>query len=121
MPFQYILANLLARNDGAVGVIFLDETGEAVDVSCSEFSPYEIKVIGAYLGIYLRQVGKLVQGLECGKPSLIHIEKSRLHIYAQALPDDYYLVLVQRRPGLVGQAKVTLARAADHLRREVFD
>lgn len=54
MPFQYILANLLAHNDGAVGVLFLDDTGETVDFACSDYSPYQMRVVGAYVGIYLR-------------------------------------------------------------------
>ena len=28
MSFEYTLANLLANNDGAIAVIFVDETGE---------------------------------------------------------------------------------------------
>ena len=27
MPFQYVLANLLAQNEGAVGVLFLEKRG----------------------------------------------------------------------------------------------
>ena len=33
MPFQYVLANLLAKNEGAVGVLFLDDSGETIDLS----------------------------------------------------------------------------------------
>ena len=38
MPFQYTLANLLAENEGALGVLFLDETGETVDLACAEYT-----------------------------------------------------------------------------------
>ncbi|MDX1631402.1 MAG: hypothetical protein R3234_06055 [Thermoanaerobaculia bacterium] len=119
MPFQYILANLLAETE-AVGVLFLDETGETVDVSCSEFTPYEMRIVGAYLGIYLRQLGGFLEDQRAGRPELIHIEKEKLHIYAMALPEDYYLVLVQRPPALVGHARLQLQRAARELERELF-
>ena len=35
---------------------FSTTTGETVDLACADFSPYEMRVIGAYLGIYLRQL-----------------------------------------------------------------
>jgi hypothetical protein len=119
MPFQYILANLLAET-GAVGVLFLDETGETVDVSCSEFTPDEMRIVGAYLGIYLRQLATFLQNHRAGIPELIHIEKEKLHIYATPLPDDYYLVLVQRPPAVVAQARRCLVRAAKELERALF-
>lgn len=119
MPFQYILANLMAETD-AVGVLFLDELGETVDVSCSEFSLYEMRIVGAYLGIYLRQLGSFLKSQRAGASRMIHIEKEKLHIYAVALPDEYYLVLVQRPPALVARAQRQLARAANELARELF-
>jgi hypothetical protein len=119
MPFQYILANLLARSQ-AVGVLFLDNTGETVDVACSDFTPYEMRVLGAYLGIYLKQVGTSLESWRMGEPKMIHIEKERLHIYAQPLPEGYYLVLVQRRPALVGRARILLDHAAEALVATLF-
>ena len=80
MPFQYIMANLLAETR-AIGVLFLDETGETVDVACSDFTPYDMKVLGAYLGIYLRQIGDFLASNEMGAPEVIHIEKEQLHIF----------------------------------------
>ena len=119
MPFQYIMANLLAET-GAVGVLFLDETGETVDVACSDFTPYEMRVLGAYLGIYLRQVGDFLVDFSMGAPNLIHVERKRLHIYAIPLPDEYYLVLVQRPPAQVALARKRLESAARELAKELF-
>ena len=119
MPFQYILANLMAET-GAVGVLFLDETGETVDVSCSEFTHYEMRIVGAYLGIYLRQLGGFLENQRAGAPTMIHIEKEKLHIYATRLPEEYYLVLVQRPPTVVARAQRQLQRAAKELERALF-
>ena len=119
--FQYVLANLLANNDDALGVLFLDGTGETVDLACaSDFSPYEMRVVGAYLGIYLRQLEKLLTQTDLGEPRMIHIEKRKVHIYAMPLPDGYYLALVQRQPALVARARVTLEDAVEQLTRELF-
>lgn len=120
MPFQYILANLLANVEGAVGVLFLDDSGETVDLSCSEYTPYQMRVLGAYLGIYMRQLEKILEGNRLGVPRSIHIEKEALHVYAAPLPDGYYLVLVQRQPAIVAAAQRALETAAYELERHLF-
>ncbi|KAB2958009.1 MAG: hypothetical protein F9K16_13940 [Thermoanaerobaculia bacterium] len=120
MPYQYILADLLARNEGAVGVLFLDDSGETIDVANSDFSPYQMKVVGAYVGIYLRQAQHFLADSGRGEVRWLHIEKETLHLYARPLPDGYYVVLVQRCPGLSGRARRTLDAACSQLSRELF-
>jgi hypothetical protein len=120
MPCQHILTDLIARNQRAVGALFLDDTGETVELACSEFTPYQMRVVGAYLGIYLRQLGRFLGSARLGDARFVHIEKQGLHIHALPLPDGYYLVLVQRRPSPVAQARSSLAAAGEVLRREIF-
>ncbi|MEL7058407.1 MAG: hypothetical protein AAGN46_00115 [Acidobacteriota bacterium] len=120
MPFQYTLANLLANNDGALAVIFLDETGETVDLAVADFTPYEMKIVGAYVGIYLRQVEGMLAANSLGKTEVLHIEKQRIHLFATPLPDGYYLLLVQERPALVARSRATLLDARDEITREIF-
>ena len=120
MPYHYILANLLASNDGAVGVLFLDDSGECVDLAVAESSPYQMRVVGAYIGIYLRQMEQFLLAEGHGEPRWLHIEKEGLHLYAVPLPDGYYLVLVQRAPALAAAARRSLEEARDHLSRELF-
>ena len=120
MPFQYILAHLLANNDGALAVLFVDEVGETVDLACADFTPYDMKILGAYVGIYQRQLVEMLAGSDYGEFRMLHIEKDTIHLYATALPDDYVLVLVQRRPGLVVRARETLRAARDEIAREIF-
>jgi len=121
MVFQYVLANLLAHNDHALGALFLDGTGETVDLACgTDFSPYEMRVIGAYLGIYLRQLDRLLASNDLGEARMIHIEKRALHIYVVPLPEGYHLALVQGHPAMVAHAKETMALAVEQLRQELF-
>ncbi len=121
MVFQYVLANLLAHNDHALGALFLDGTGETVDLACgTDFSPYEMRVIGAYLGIYLRQLDRLLASNDLGEARMIHIEKKALHIYVVPLPEGYHLALVQGHPAMVAHARETLALAVEQLRQELF-
>ncbi|MEZ5313927.1 MAG: hypothetical protein R2862_09905 [Thermoanaerobaculia bacterium] len=120
MAFEYVLANLLAQNDNAVGVLFLDDTGETVDFACSDFSPYQMRVVGAYVGIYLRQTEKFLASTDLGSPQFLHVEKDNLHLYTMPLPDGYYLVLVQRRPALTAKARRTMEDACSQLQSELF-
>ncbi len=119
--FDYVLANLLANNEKAVGALFLDDSGETVGMACADFTPYQMRVVGAYLGIYLRQLGRFFDSAALGAPELIHIDKEGLHIHALALPDGYYLALVQRGPSQVARAREALADAGQQLRAELFD
>lgn len=120
MPFQYVLANLLADEPDAVGVLFLDDAGETVDFACADESPYEMQLLGAYLGIYLRQVGKIVSATNLGSLRWFHIERRHRHLHVTVLPDGYYLVLVQKQPARIATARESLRRAAVQLTREVF-
>jgi hypothetical protein len=118
--FQRILADLLAANADAVGALFLDGSGETVDLACSEFTPYQIRVLGAYLGIYLRRLEKVLAGNDLGEARLVHIEKQAVHIYAMPLADGYYLALVQRHPALVARTRRSMEEAVGQLRQELF-
>jgi hypothetical protein len=120
MPYEYILADLLAKNDGAMGVLFLDDSGETVDLACADTSPYQMRVIGAYLGIYLRQIEQFLRSAGHGEPRWLHIEKDAVHFYAVPLPDGYYLALVQHAPALAAHARRTLEEARENLHRELF-
>lgn len=120
MPFRYVLANLLANNENAVGALFLDPSGETIELSCTEISPYQLRILGAYLGIHLRQVERIVASNWLGEPSVVQFEQDDLLIHAVPLPDGYYLVLVQRPPVRTALARRDLQRAAQLLTGEAF-
>ena len=120
MPFQYILTDLLASNDEAVGAVFLDESGETVDVVCAQYTPHQMRIVGAYLGIYLRQLGKLTQETELGEPEVLQVTNAGLHIFAVPMPDGYCLALLQRNPALVGPSRRSLVEAGRQIQRELF-
>lgn len=120
MPFQYTLANLVAANEGTIAVLFLDETGETVDLACAEYTPYEMKISGAYLGIYLRQLEILRESGVIGTVELLHIEREQIHLFAAPLADGYYLALLQRRPAVVARTLRSLREARDEILREIF-
>ena len=120
MPFQYILGNLLADLDGAVGALFFDEAGETIDLASSELAPDELRVLGAYLGISLRQLRRALGDVGVGGPRLLHVERSGLHVHAITFPEGYTLAVVQRPPGLAARTRRGLEAAAAQITREVF-
>ena len=61
MPFNYLLTNLLVDVPEALGAIFLDDEGETVDFVSRHGEPFDLKVEGAYQGIFTRQLGSTVR------------------------------------------------------------
>jgi predicted regulator of Ras-like GTPase activity (Roadblock/LC7/MglB family) len=118
--FHTVLTNLLADNKDALGVLFLDGTGETVDLAYADFRPDDMKIVGAYLGIYLRRFEKLLSGNGLGELRIVHIEKRGMHIYMVPMPDQYCLALVQKHPALVAQARASLGEAVEQLNHELF-
>ena len=107
MPFQYTLANLLADNEGALAVLFLDETGETVDLACTEnaaFPDEDRRRLCRHLSTPARDPLATAPNLGV-RPKVLHVEKHDIHLYATPLPEGYYLVLIQRRPALVARAR----------------
>ncbi|MCP4201391.1 MAG: hypothetical protein GY769_05585 [bacterium] len=120
MPFNYVLADLLARVPGAVAVAFLDDSGETIEVATTDYSPEELKIFGAYFGISLRQARTLLEPTELGDPDLIHLRQGDVNVHAVCLPDEYYLVLLQSSPASTGVARRYLKSAVADLERELF-
>ena len=120
MPFQYVLANLLAEQPDAIGVIFLDDSGETIDLASVEYAPFDLQIIGAYLGIHLRQLREVTEQSRLGTPEFMHFELENAHLYLRTLPDGYFLAMVLRSPTLLSIARRTLTKAAEQMRREVF-
>jgi hypothetical protein len=121
MPFQYVLANLLAESSNAVAVMFMDDAGETVELATSEYTPFDVQVVGAYLGIYLRQTHAAFDAAGLGPPEAMHIQHRYLHIHLRPLPEGYFLALVHRGGGPVARDRQRVERAAGQLTAELFE
>ena len=120
MPFNYLLTNLLVDVPQAVGAIFVDPEGEAVEWVTRHNDPFDLKVEGAYHSIFMRRLEQLTTGVNAGPIDSVVIEGSRLVTLTQALPDGYYVVLVVDRSGSRAHALHRLRRAAEVIAREIF-
>ena len=119
MPFNYLLTNLLVDVPQAVGAIFVDPEGEAVDWVTRHNDPFDLKVEGAYHSIFMRQLDRLTASVNAGPIESFVLEGSRLVTLTQALPDGYYVVLVVDRSGSRAHALHRLRRAAEVIADEI--
>jgi len=120
MPFNYLLTNLLVDVPQAVGAIFVDPEGEAVEWVTRHNNPFDLKVEGAYHSIFMRRLEQLTTGVNAGPIDSVVIEGSRLVTLTQALPDGYYVVLVVDRSGSRAHALHRLRRAAEVIAKEII-
>jgi predicted regulator of Ras-like GTPase activity (Roadblock/LC7/MglB family) len=120
MPFHYVLTNLLVDVPEAIGAIFLDAEGEAIEwVSQSSNEPYQLRIEGAYQAVVKRQIDRAVSTHGAGILQSYVIVGSHLATLTEMLPHGYYVVLVARRTGSLGHARFHLRKAAGVLASEV--
>ena len=97
MAFQRILRSLVASTHGALGAIFLDWEGETVEVVTErplDADDHDLRVIGAYHGIFLTRLREVAEKVKIGVPIRFKLEFERSATMACDLKDGYYLVLV---------------------------
>jgi predicted regulator of Ras-like GTPase activity (Roadblock/LC7/MglB family) len=119
MPFNYLLTNLLVDVPEAIGAIFLDDEGEAVEWVTRHNDPFDLKVEGAYHSIFVRRVSTITRDNDSGSLKHYIIKGEALTSLTHTLPDGYYLLLILDRPAFLGQAIFFLERAAEVLIREL--
>jgi predicted regulator of Ras-like GTPase activity (Roadblock/LC7/MglB family) len=95
--FRRILLDLLQSTRGSLGAIFLDSEGETVEVTTErplDADDHDLRVIGAYQGIFLSNLKRLCQALRAGAPHRFKVEFEKMNVLSCDLKDGYYLVLV---------------------------
>jgi len=120
MDFQYVLADLLSRVAGALGVLFLDYDGETVEALGCTNSIYDIKVLGAYQGIFLGQAKVFCQQQGLGTFEQMVMKIGREKFLTISLPDGYYVTLILSDLACEGQARRELQLAARKIAQILF-
>jgi hypothetical protein len=119
MPFNYLLTNLLVDVPAAVGAIFLDEEGEAVEWVTRHGDPFELKLEGAYHAIFRRRLEACTGVLASGSLESYTLAGERLTALTRVLPGGYYVVLVIDNGGSRARASYHLERTGRILAREL--
>lgn len=93
--FRMILHELLATTSGSLAALFLDWEGETVELACEhDLSDHELRIIGAYQGIFLSRLRTLCSAVEAGEPRRFKIELTSRVVLCSDVQDGYYIVLL---------------------------
>ncbi len=120
MPFHSILTDLVRADEGSVGALFVDDSGEVIGIACADEDKERLELMAAYLPLYVQRLRSALAAVEGGSPRLVHIRRNDLDLHAAVLPENYLLSLVT---GPAGKAAVTRRRlevGARRLVREVL-
>jgi hypothetical protein len=119
MTFADILRDLVISTEGAIAAIFMDREGEAVQIIGEDFLRDELKVIGAYHGIFLSDVQRICKTLGLGGVESFKIDWEGSTMLNRILPDGYYLVMVLCTGSNEARAWQELERCGERLRSEI--
>jgi predicted regulator of Ras-like GTPase activity (Roadblock/LC7/MglB family) len=119
LPFRSILSDLLLGVPGSIGAMFLDYEGETVELLGHNINADDLRIIGAYQGIFLDQLARLSDDAALGTPARMKIEFRAARILSSVMKDGYYLVLVIGPGANEGQAWRKLDECRDRLMHEI--
>lgn len=119
MTFADVLRELVLNTDGAIAAIFLDREGETVQVIGEDFLRDELKVIGAYQGIFVAEAKKICSEMNHGNLQRLKVDWRGTTMLNRLLPDGYYLVVVLCSGSNEALAWAEMERCSEKLRREI--
>ncbi len=122
MEFRDILTDVLQATHGAIGAVFLDSEGESVEVVTArpfDTDDHDLRVIGAYAGIFLSQLRRIADAADGGAARRFKIDFVASTIFCSDLNDGYYLVLVIDAGAVEGTAWQALERCRTALLGEM--
>jgi predicted regulator of Ras-like GTPase activity (Roadblock/LC7/MglB family) len=122
LPFQKILRQLLQTTPGAIGAVFLDQEGEAVELFAErvfDIGPEGLRAIGAYEGIFLSDLKRICDRFDLGRPERLAIDFEHAKTLTCSLSEGYYLVLVIEHGANEGIAWNQLRSCRERLLQEM--
>ena len=106
----------------AIGAIFLDREGEAVELWAEhvfDIGPDGLRAIGAYEGIFLSDLNRICEKLEAGRPQRLTIDFEHVKVLSCDLKEGYYLVVVASRDANEGMLWQRMHACRDRLLPEL--
>lgn len=120
--FREILHELVASTPGAMGAVFLDHEGETVAMLHDrpfEAEDHDIKVMGAYQGIFFMRLRELCDRVEAGRPERFKVEFATAKVLSWDLKDGYYLVFLVDSTAIESIAWRQLAHCREKIMAEI--
>ena len=122
MVFQKILREMLRSIPGAIGAVFLDREGEAVDLFAEdvfEIGDDGLRALGAYAGIFWSNVRRACERIDAGAPLMLTLDFDNGKVFSCDLKDGYYLVLIVANGANEGVTVQSLLRCRKQLIAEI--
>jgi hypothetical protein len=105
--FGDILRDVLGSTHGAIGAVFLDSEGESVEVVTArpfETDDHDLRVIGAYAGIFMSKLRRVADATDGGDVARYKFDFAASRIFCCNLHEGYYLVLIVDATAIEGIA-----------------
>jgi hypothetical protein len=118
--FRLILDELLVTTHGALAAIFLDYEGETVELVCDrDLSDHNLRILGAYQGIFLDRLRDLCANVSAGEPRRFKLQFETMTVLSYDVKDGYYVVLLVDPSFNEGMAWRRLERCRERLIAEM--
>lgn len=118
--FRMILHELIATTSGALAALFLDWEGETVELVCEhDMSDHDLRILGAYQGIFLTRLRALCAHAGAGEPRRFKIEFPDNAVLSCDVKDGYYIVLFVDHRAIEGLAWRRLEECRERLLKEM--
>jgi hypothetical protein len=118
--FRLILNEMLATTRGSLAAIFLDWEGETVELVCDrDLNDHDLRILGAYQGIFLDKLRTLCSNADAGPPQRFKIEFADTRVLSFDVKDGYYIVLLVDASANEGLAWRKLERCREQLLAEM--
>ena len=118
--FRLILHEMLATTRGALAALFLDYEGETVELVCDrDLNDHDLRILGAYQGIFLDRLRALCSHANAGDPLRFKIEFAQTSVLSFDVKDGYYVVLLVDGSANEGVAWRKLERCRERLIAEM--
>ncbi len=119
--FYQILDDLIIA-DRATCAIFVDDSGETVDLAMASSAEdaEEMRLLAAYAGIYLRQTSRFCAAEKVGTVSNVSVACEGLHVHALRLREGYSLIVISRQARLDAVSRRRFEATAVKIELEAF-
>jgi predicted regulator of Ras-like GTPase activity (Roadblock/LC7/MglB family) len=118
-PFRSILQRAVERVPGAVGAVFADWDGEAVD-HYTRGPKEDMLMLAAHYGVILNHVQSALHLSHFGEAEELIFLHDKLDLIVRAVARDYFVVLVTGADAHLATARREVLAAASALRVEMI-
>lgn len=119
MPFKMIMKKLVEDTQGAMGAIFVDWEGEAVDQFSLDNESYNLKLVGAHKGVILSLINNTQRQLLDNEALQVIIKMEKYNVIIAPVKDGYFVVLKLKPEALLSKAHHGLKSAVAALKKEM--